>query len=81
MTLIALEEHYAWDPANVGNVVGACTARSHPVRVCSIHRTGPWPSGVDHGRQDLVDVADSTAEWISALENVCTTGCHGDQFG
>ncbi len=22
MALIALEEHYAWDPASVGNVVG-----------------------------------------------------------
>jgi len=31
--------------------------------------------------KQFVELADSTVEWITALENVCTARCHRDEFG
>ena len=38
-------------------------------------------SAPDHRAQHFVDIADATVEWVAALENVCTAGCHRDEFG
>jgi len=72
MTLIALEEHYAWDPGSVGNVVGACTARSHPVRASRISSTLPIPPSNGFRRLRTCVPQGVTATSSGELEPICS---------
>ena len=72
MALIALEEHYAWDPASVGNVVGACTARSHPVRASRISSTLPIPPSNGFRRLRTCVPPGVTATSSGELEPICS---------
>jgi hypothetical protein len=71
MSLIALEEHYAWDPASVGNVVGTWLQSNNTVAYERLYDRGPLrleqmdAAGIDFqilslfdpGVQDETDVA------------------------
>ncbi|MGV9803876.1 hypothetical protein ACWDTP_38125 [Mycobacterium sp. NPDC003449] len=62
MALIALEEHYAWDPASTGNVVGTWLRSNNPTAyagLCdrSMMRLEQILSLFDPGVQDETDVA------------------------
>jgi hypothetical protein len=71
VSLIALEEHYAWDPASVGNVVGTWLQSNNTVAYERLYDRGPLrleqmdAAGIDFqilslfdpGVQDETDVA------------------------
>lgn len=71
MSLIALEEHYAWDPASTGNVVATWLESNNPVGHARLYDRGPLrleqmdAAGIDFqilslfdpGVQDETDVA------------------------
>ncbi|WP_101949704.1 amidohydrolase family protein [Mycobacterium sp. 3519A] len=71
MSLIALEEHYAWDPASAGNVVATWLESNNPVGHARLYDRGPLrleqmdAAGIDFqilslfdpGVQDETDVA------------------------
>ncbi|MEV3904236.1 amidohydrolase family protein [Mycobacterium sp. NPDC050551] len=96
MSLIALEEHYAWDPASVGNVVGTWLQSHDTVAYDRLYDRGPLrleqmdAAGIDFqilslfdpGVQQEDDVARSVELARLANDDLAeTVRAHPDRFG
>jgi predicted TIM-barrel fold metal-dependent hydrolase len=96
MTVIALEEHYAWDPASIGNPVATWLRTNDPVAHARLYDRGPLrleqmdAAGVDFqilslfdpGVQDETDVARAIDLARRANDDLAeTVRANGDRFG
>ncbi|MBJ8345680.1 amidohydrolase family protein [Antrihabitans sp. YC2-6] len=87
MSLIALEEHYAWDPASDGNVVATWLRSNNPLGYDRLYDRGPLrleqmdAAGIDFqilslfdpGVQDRTDVAQAIEHARLANDNLAET--------